>query len=455
MRLKFSNPYNSFAKIYARDEIKTLSFFTEYDPTLATVPICEIEAEVIEGAADTDQFDRSYVDLFDDRNVVESLQQIAGYYIVVKAARKGKGVIYIKAKSALCLLDNVVLDDVYYDSNQSVDTIVKRLFDAATEESYDPEEDEYYHEYPPYRISLNSSRPVTGYFPKQTARERLQYLMQDYGLYARQFGTFYAQYGLFFTECIDNNLNYDNYTGPFIRFEKIYNRPTVRKVQPAGIYTYTIHSLYQSGKIEGEDWESRQIGWTDGLDSHPIYVSFKKTVHSETNPNGQNGMPEISVNNNTILRSNDTADRMKRAYFRGYEVELDALIDDGTYLFPGSKVRFYVDGTTVCSGVIKSARLTFGTLIRARLVISSDLVPVSMNHLTIKYVYRNGNQQRALGQRNYYLPTGSGYSYVNPIFDLGIVGRVERFTPVSSTISGTLSADATVTAYYTRADDPS
>ena len=108
---------------------------------------------------------------------------------------------------------------------------------------------------------------------------------------------------------------------------------------------------------------------------------------------------------------------MAQTYFREYEAEVDVLQikHDGTndtYIWPGDRVWFHTDLDTICTGVVKSVDFTFGKLARSKLVITTDMTPVSTGTLVVEYQYYYSGAYHTFMTHAYILPPYTAYVYI-------------------------------------------
>ena len=453
---------------FNRDQIKSLSFAPEYDPTLSTLPMCEFEAEVVDAEHSEADMLEGIVHISENYN---GHKYIATGYHIVTATRKSPTLMYFKAQSNLKYLNNITLPAKYYSDTTTVDVVLQDILEGAN---------------PSLRYTLkmryNSSKRIDPvYLPAQSARERLLWLCQAYGLYVIQWGEKDVRdSALYFREAEESlDTSSQNSFCNIIPIEQTFDKPTIKKVQVPDVVSYAVYSRFYDKKptTTGYNWQTVEeplldedgaYAWVDldtGEYSKKLYYYYQNgsAVYRTDSDNGS----ESSITGNYLI-TNETkmSNLIKNAWFREYEVELDILgglkkdnpgladeYDSDQYFFmPGDDVMVYTDPKTAYRGRIKSARFTFGTICRQKLVISTDLKPVELHHLEIRYVYKQGEAECVLGRRDYYLKHDIYYSYDNPSFTKYVVNRLERFTPQTSRVLVRLTEDTSVTVYYNRAN---
>ena len=378
-------------------DIKSLSFAPEYDPTLATLPICEFEVEIVTDDAPEDvKF--KWMDLHEDMGYENATNDLlAGWYYSVEVEQIGRGVLRVRAQSLLGILDSRVLAAELFTS-ALIETFVERLFTDSplNDGTMIFDEDD-----PPVTVDSQIEpyvRYVSGFCPQQTARERLQWLLQANMLRVVQYGQL-SEDGLYITSSVDrNDAGFSGrHETKYISPENTYKKPKLKAVGSTHNFTAVRYGNFTYTETKGRDWGSSVIRqdwdmetqqWVDVL---VYYRMYPLPVNDGT---GDLGDP-VTVSGNTLMSSGDTYvfQAMAQTYFRGYEVEADILQikADGTndsYIWPGDRVWFYTDMDTVCIGVVKSIDFTFGALAKSKLVIATDAVPVAVAYVDMHYRYQ-------------------------------------------------------------------
>lgn len=442
-------------------DIKSISCTPEYDPTCATLPICEFEAEFKTTAPASSFLDgsASIVTDFNGNNVKDSSDMpIVGGYNIEEVKQISADLVYIRARSWLSWLDKRVLAGEKFTS-VNVQTFLYRLFrDTPVNDGapvwIDDETD------PPIRIYYNyRSRNVNGYCPEQTARERLQWLCQAWMMRATQWDNTSDAF-MYIEPTVDHPDAVHLYRRILPKYT--YSKPTVRHANPVGSvvinacsdFTWTVHEEDGwSSVVTGYDYELTE----DGVIPIEIKLYFREYAHqTDSTITGD----AVSVKGNTLLleSNTDVLNAMPSTFLRGYEVELECLQlyaygSSWQCFFPGTLVEFYTDPQTMYKGVVKSASFTFGILAKAKLVISTDLVPVEMAHVIVRDVYSpSAGVERLLCVRHYWVPrSDNAFTAYNSQMREWVVNRLERFNPTSSqshiAITG---AEQTLTVTYNR-----
>lgn len=439
-------------------DVKSVSFAPETDPTCASLPICEFEADVKTNTP-ASQFMGLTAGLFinSGSSTPTDNRRIADQYNVVEANQLSSDLIHIRARSWLDWLDSRTLAAELFTSVYPV-AFLRRLFTDVPINDGAP----YWVDTDPPPIEYAPTESAfTGYCPEQTARERLQWFCQAKMLTVEQWGK-NSRYGLYVRESADL-LNSTVFR--LIPIERTYANPTLRQITPVGKLIITACNNFTTTFHDETGWDSVVTGYEyelaeDGVIPIEQRLYFRSYAHAYTNSDVEGN---VTVSGNTLIAESDTSVRaaMSRAYFRLYEADVGALqineeddniVTDECYYWPGDQVRFYIDSQTVYAGVIKSASFTFGQLAKAQLVISTSAEPVDMSHVTLKYVYNpSSGVTRLLCTRHYWVPRGETLNINNPTLREYVVNRLETFTAGSSQSTITpISAAAELTVYYYR-----
>lgn len=453
---------------YEGDQIKSVSWRSESDQTMQTLPIREVDI-VIE---DKDHSESWFEGVTIKTRPTSPSNRPSATMTVYDVTVLAPAIYEIKAKSStIADLDAVELPGQYIAIGRHWEQIIKDVFRAVYPGLSDSN----------LPLSMGQSAYDVfsaipqyywiGYMPPQTARERLRQICQALGLVVGVAG----DGDVIINAAADNQ--YDSLYSRQITFRGANLTNTckgarkIKKETPSAI-KYTTYSNWTRTAIEG--YKRIQIGETDDFpDPEPIYAWVQTVEHTITG-NG-NGSPVTIDNNYFINESNyQIIEYMSVPYFRKNEYELE-IID----LPKRSSNRHYLSGVITageaCSinledhlqyrGIVKSAEYTFGTTTRERIVISANNEPVcEMLKCTFRGVYKNGSNERLLWEYDYWLSPESmmdGYDkyFENPTIEIYVAGRLERFIPNSayshiSLYSGSSEEYRTATAYYTRANDP-
>lgn len=438
---------------YNDAQIRNISFAPETDLTLASLPVCKLELDILTDVK-AKAFISNEITLYEGDNAVSS-RIFAARYEIYNAEQRSDACVHIIAESPLKRLDGVVLPAEYFEGN--AEDFVRGIFYNV----YGVEIDTGYpYTFTPFDVSWTYFQ---AFCPEQTAKERLQMFCQSGGYAVLQWGP--DAYKGLRIEAAETAKSSATLAATFAS-EDVYQRPRIREVQIPERLEYTWYSNWSESYNPGDARFKFPIRYEYDLEDGgktPIYIyaiGEDGEIYDQARTVGK-GTVKLD---NTILHNRLGWDfwirgyltqLYNKAYGRQYEIEVDVLYhpDKIRGCMPGSVIYFYCGHETVYDGVVKSSRFTFGKRIRASMVVATTLTPLSSFHwLTIKYVYEKNGVTRLLGEQKHYLQQFKNYSFINPTFILPVVDRVERFTPRSTYTSVSMpNADRTETAYYNRA----
>lgn len=373
------------------DDIKSLSFVPEIDPTMSTLPICEYSVEIVTSVSASAWKNRT-VSLYETG--INSDILLAGSYTVFDAEQLSPKVVRITAASYLRYLEKRTLPAQLY-SNMPLNDFLIDICEGDTIDStadviiWDDDE-------PPIRIVNIYGAVVSGLFPVQTARERLQMLCQANNYWVLQWGE-YSEYGIAIINTSITSFN----GGTLINPENTYYQPKTKKLSDTG--TVKIAGHYDASYTYHEQtdtWKKYVIqqGWTDpdtGLSADEIAVYYREIWTSYSAPQSESENPGVVEINNLCIANYSSSSTLLTMHFAHYQTELDVLcwpysrngtLYDRRY-FPGDMIQYYADNDTVYSGVITSAEFVFGTMTREKLKILTDAKSINGVIITVNYVY--------------------------------------------------------------------
>lgn len=416
----------------AYTQIKNLSFTPETDITGNEAVINKFTADIMTSDS---------VDVGVNAYLYDDLDNLWAKYWLIEAVRKEKNTLSIEAQSILRILDRKTMDAAMY-SSVSVSTILSNVFAGLTNE---------------YTLDSSfSSKTISGYCPKQTARERLQWICFCIGAYLK---TFFTDKILILP--VDTNT-------VTIPVEKTFWKPSITygdyvTAVKATAYTYTRTTT----SPQSTDKWVQVGGW------YYIETSQEFTL---SNPNAPQTANEnvVSVSDVKIINTDNVSDvlsLLSTYYFKRIEVDAD-VINNGEYA-AGDKVLVPVDENNFIAGFIKSTSFTFGLQAKSKIKLM-QVDTVSGAHLYV--VRRFDGTIKATSE--YLFPLGYVYTVQNPYLDIVEIGEVVSgrrividkdgairpsygymepfiravYYPISQSISGTLSEDpTTVYADYNEA----
>ena len=412
-----------YIKVYSHDglpeligtytKITGLSYAPSADLAGASIPINEFQVDI--HTTDTIEIG-GYAELYDD------LDNLWAQYWIVYAEHIDQQTLRLRAQSDIGILDKVELLAVYVE-NASVtsvldDTILWSTIGSVVPMSYSLD-------------SSLASATITGFFPHQTARERLMWIAFTIGGYVK---THFNQTIEILP--IDNTVTAipmgDTYWKPSITYNS-----WVTAIR-GHAYTFAIGTPSATDTYV-EDW----IGNT--------YIVTETTITIQ-NQNAPEAAPEnvVDINGLYLLNGNNISGVLTRLtawYFNRTEVDFDA-INNGQYI-PGDKVQVHLDDEKIASGFITSATFAFGLQAKATMHLTG-VEDVEAGKLKILYKY-NGVQ---IGKKVYSLPVGYTYTITNPYIDKTMNEHHYVVRPLAESITGTMTAGTTtVTQNYAVALD--
>lgn len=395
---------------YAR--IKSLGFNPETDLTNNSLPINEFEAMLYTNSVIADG---QWADIYDDDG------NLWAHYWLRYAERHGMSedqqtyIVKLIGQSPLAFLERVILPSEYLDCTaygaimDVLDYVgnMGQAGDIIEDSDVADELDEI---------------DIDGFAPEQTARERLQWLLLISGAYVRSY--------------FDTTIHIEmisNADGASIPMDKTFWKPSVSFRDYVTKLIVHSYSYVQKYPDPDDDYV------TDGTD-YWVVTEQKITV---TNSNAPHDAPEneVEINGVTLLspsRASAVLTNLIGYYFNRIEINAD-VINNGTYT-PGDRVAISTDAEHLYQGYIDRCSFRFGYQARSSLHITGAL-SVESAKLTVNYVW----ESTTVATKVYMLPKGYAYTIDTEYIDYTTDTHRYIFRPNSATITGTLSADATVT----------
>ena len=377
-------------------KLKNLSFMPQVDIVGDSIPINEFSVQI----KTTDEIKvGQWAYLYDDLN------DLWAKYWIMFSDRVDASFIQIKAQSIVALLDRVYMDAAIYPSGVSAGTIIAACFTAAGVSSN-------------YTVESSvSSASVTGYFPEQTARERLQWVCFATGAYVKQ----HSGQNVEIKKLDQSSLTYIPTSQTFWKPQIDY-RDYVTKIS---ITTYS----FEAGTPDAGD-QYVTVG-----DTNYIYTTQKITLTNGNAP--ETALPsEINIDGCYIMtddNADDVASRLAMLYFARTEVSAD-IINNNEY-YPPKRVGVHVDEGLGAVGYIESADFKFGLQARSTLkVVASETVPLA--ELVINYVFNGAT----VATRTYNFPVGYEYSILNPYVDVSSGEHRYVYRPLTEYCEGTMTS---------------
>ena len=393
--------------------LKNLSFAPSADLMGASLPINELQVDVVT----TDDFGLSeIVELYDD------LGRLWAHFTIVDVGRMDADTVRIRAQDDVAMLDRVRLPAVYHNS-----ILVPDLLD----DTIVTESGGLTAPWPYYLDHTFDNAVIHGFFPEQSARERLLWVCFTIGAYVRT--------------CFGDELEILSIgdATATIPLEDTYWRPTIRHKDPV-----------TSIRVKEYDFSQATPGPGDKtvVDENGTVYRVAVTESALYNPDAPAGAPanEVGIEGVYTINANNSAALLARLadrYFARTEVDFEA-VDNCAY-WPGDRVVMYAAEDKMMSGWIDRAAFTFGLQTKAKLRLTGA-AEVESAALTIVCTF-NGVQ---VDRRDVLLPVGAAYSISNRYIDLTMDGHRYILRPTAAAVEGTMVAGgATVTQTYEAALD--
>lgn len=315
----------------------------------------------------------------------------------------------IEAQSCMGALDKLELEPLLYPTGGSFYLAVENIFHKLHWYSGN-----YYMD--PVFINQSQNYQVRGYFPKQTARQRLQQMCYTVGAYIKQF---FCEKISFLPVPTSAVLIPDN---------KIFWRPQVNYddfVTSVKVIAYT----YTAGEPgSGDEYVVDQHGDT-------YIVTKQETV--VTNPDTPTWIldNEVEFDQKCVTQGNvsDVVSRLSTFLFSRKRVTAD-ILNNGEYL-PGNKYMFATGSGGMASGWMESADFVFGHGKKSKIEIgSADDVESAL--LRIECV---DSDEELLHTFEYNLPVGYQYSIQNLWLDIMRNSHRYIYYPDQVSATGTIT----------------
>ena len=413
-------------KTYRR--VRALTYAPEVDLTLATLPINGFRADIITG---------DDIPVGGEARLYDDMGRLWAAYRVMKAEQMDGSTVRVVAQSELALLDRWEVGAEMFQ-NVTVRNFVERLF------QYPPASGSLYRDIQIDIDSFFSGVTVTGFCPRQTARQRLQWLCLTVGALVRQ--CFCERLTLISAPDVDAATYYA--PGALIPLSDTFWKPSlttrdiVRTVAVTGYANFTTNEPGGDGLV-----------WKSGVDQYGVKWYFNPIDWMFDNDDVPERPGSMATIDGVTLISGDAAAQvlgwLASAYFRIGEIRAD-VVNNGQY-YPGMKVRVYADEQTVYTGYIRACDFSFGVQARSRLVIASDLERVSTG--TLSFAYRFGDIP--IGRNAFVLPAFERYDVPNPVISWYEGPRYVEYVPVTPRSAGETPPGSaeTVVQYVQRLPD--
>lgn len=428
--------------------LKSLSFNPETDITLASVPICEFTVEIMTA---NEVIGGQRIRLYDDKDTLYA------DYRVMKVERIADQIMRVLAQSELALLDTWTLKAVRVTGSMGIQTIMAWAENPTYIKSGTPKHINYILA----SDVLDRDARVTGFFPEQTARERLQQMCITCGLTVHQ----WFCHGLLLTR-VNEVGQIPAFPSTLIPASDTFSRPERQYVEPAGSFAAYMYSNWQTAEPEGDGW----VEVKDDI-SETTWYAFKGYSGEAQNEDNDEGKA-VEISDVMIINPDNVSSVYERKwrFFIAEEYTID-VINNGQY-YPNMPVKFYFDtdgnlsNAIIIDGIITKCDFTFGVQNRAKLTIARipNTTPQAVHCMTVHYVYEytvddgeGGTTEKtlALGRNEYYVPSGTLVDFDLPTIYIDVVGDTLAFVvdrDDTRNIYGYTAGDhdAEYTLYYKR-----
>lgn len=324
-------------------ELKSLSFAPEVDLTLARLPVNAFTAVIVT----SDRIPaESRVRLYDD------MDQIWASGRVTRSERIDRRCLRIVAQSDLGMMDRWWVGAQMFTGERVYSFIYKLLNDTPVSG-----------ELCGVDIQIADQRlmemRVTGFCPRQRARDRLHWLCLTVGALVNQCYTDTLQ----LISAPDAVSTMDD--GTLIPLRDTYWKPEMTQLTP--VHALSVTGYRSHGRTAPADEEA--IMALDETGQAWYFVPETLTFLNEEAPSGAGR--EVDIDGVWLIHAADTfqtLSRLSAACFRSVEMKL-SVINNRQYR-PGQRVRVYLDEEHIYLGHITSCDFTFGQQARSEMVVS-------------------------------------------------------------------------------------
>ena len=374
--------------------LKALSFAPEMDPAGMTLPINGFEADIF--TSDVAKVGH-YAQLRDD------LGRLWADYYITWAVRVDADILHIRAESPLVLIARDVLPPAFYNATPIDDVLVDVFRNTGSGlGAYIYELDQAF-----------SGAVITGYAPKQSARERL--LWACFAIGAQVTSSFSDRIWIVPADA-GNTL---------IPMRDTFWRPAASEGECVTAIRANAYSYVPGTPAPTDEWVQDSFGAT--------YIVTARAFEL-LNPNAPSDAPEnvISLEGLYFLNENNVTAVMARLAdwrFNPRELTLEC-IDNAVYR-PGMRVTAFDGEDGMMSGVIRRVAFRFGVQARARLSLAGALA-VASAVLVVRCLFE-GIQ---VGRSEFRFPVGYDYAVTNPYIDTEMNGHRYILRPLEAACTG-------------------
>lgn len=389
-------------------EINELNFAPQIDITNDSVPVNTLSVDI---NTEDDIAVGGFVYLYDD------LDQLWAKYWITYTDRKDLQFLHLEAQSIVGLLDRKILKATIYTSATQIGSIINSLFSSVAQVT-----GETCHEIE----SGAETKTIKGYFPKQTARERLQWICFATNLCIQQAFTDKVQI---------KTLNQNSIVN--IPITRTYWKPTITFKDYVTSIKLTAYSFTAGTPVSGDDYV--KVNGTTYIRTEYEYELTNNEAPASAVPN------EIEIDGVFIVHSGNVDDILSRLallYFARSDIDA-AIINNKEYM-PGQKITIPLDSERDATGYIDTESFSFGVQAKSKIKIVASEIR-GLKNLTIHYMYKTA----ALSDKKYSFPIGYQYQITNPFLDK--TSNDDRFIyrPVNKYATGTIVSGSNVNTQQT------
>lgn len=345
-------------------------------------------------------------------------------YWVTSAVRNGETVSVV-AKSVLYMLDSIELEAEMFDDISVHSAIIEVFMDVINT---------FPQTYSYYVDSSYSETTITGYCPKQSARERLLWICMAIGAYVdTSFTTLLCR--ILPISAIMNDI-------VTVPMTDVFYRPQISEDDYVTAIKITAYSYREGTPSTTDKW----------VEADGDYYIETQTEYTLTNPN----IPVTVTDNPVVIDSvklmntgnvNEILTLLSLQYFKNTVVDAE-IIHKPTYGF-GQTYLVPINERTYVHGYISSMDFVFGSMSNKVRVDIRQIGTESIAKITIERKWG----KVLLKREKYYFPAGVLYSIQNPYIDKRVNDHRYVFIPDDEYATGTVSDGLIDTELYDVAVD--
>lgn len=382
-------------------DLKNLSFAPQVDLIGNALPINEFTVDLL---AASNPYGNGVAELRDEEDNLW-----AGFMIDV-CEQVDAQTWHIRARDNVAILDAITLQEVVY-SGVTLEGVLDStmLLNAGEETGIEI----------PMAYDLDaalSSVTITGYFPEQSARERLQWVCFVAGAYVQ---TCFVD--LITVKKLDD-------TPTLIPPDKTFWRPQIGHGEYVTAIKLTAYTFTQDADAAADA----------GSYTFPLPWVATTQVMRLDNPDAQGRVVDNVMEIDELYAANPgnasaLMARLADRYFTRTEITADVL-DNREYL-PGDRVYLFDRDGNCWQGYIEAASFRFGKQARATLkVVAAGTVETA--GLTVSYTYSGAT----LATETYRIPVNYPYSIETRYLDIEAEGHRTVYRPTVPAVSGTMTS---------------